>query len=73
MVSVIFCVVSVWLVIDPWVKLGTTGTAIAGDPSKNATRNNLLITIYSNYLMVISDTNCPVALVPAPPAVNEMV
>ena len=30
MVSVIFCVVSVWLVIDPCVKLGTTGTAIAG-------------------------------------------
>ena len=27
MVSVIFDVVSVWLVIEPWVKFGTTGTA----------------------------------------------
>ena len=27
MVSVIFLVVSVWLVIEPWVKFGTTGTA----------------------------------------------
>ena len=73
MVSVIFCVVSVWLVIDPCVKLGTTGTAIAGDPSKNATRNNLFMTIYLTYLIVISETNCPVALVPAPPAVNDIV
>ena len=30
MVSVIVCVVSVWLVIEPWVKFGTTGTAWAG-------------------------------------------
>ena len=30
MVSVIFDVVSVWLVIEPWVKFGTTGTAWAG-------------------------------------------
>jgi hypothetical protein len=73
MVSVIFCVVSVWLVIDPCVKLGTTGTAIAGDPSKNATKSNLFMVIYTSYLMVISDTNCPVALVPAPPAVNDIV
>ncbi len=29
MVSVTFEVVSVWLVIDPWVKFGTTGTARA--------------------------------------------
>jgi len=28
-VSVIFCVVSVWLVIEPCVKFGTTGTARA--------------------------------------------
>ena len=27
MVSVTFEVVSVWLVIEPWVKFGTTGTA----------------------------------------------
>ena len=30
MVSVIFDVVSVWLVIEPCVKFGTTGTAKAG-------------------------------------------
>ena len=30
MVSVTLLVVSVWLVIDPWVKFGTTGTAWAG-------------------------------------------
>ena len=30
MVSVIFCVVSVLEVIDPWVKFGTTGTAMTG-------------------------------------------
>ena len=29
MVSVTFEVVSVWLVIEPWVKFGTTGTARA--------------------------------------------
>ena len=29
MVSVILLVVSVWLVIEPWVKFGTTGTARA--------------------------------------------
>ena len=34
MVSVIFCVVSVWLVIEPWVKFGTTGTALATVPCK---------------------------------------
>ena len=30
MVSVTLLVVSVWLVIEPWVKFGTTGTAWAG-------------------------------------------
>jgi len=30
MVSVTLLVVSVWLVIDPWVKFGTTGTAWTG-------------------------------------------
>ena len=36
MVSVIFDVVSVWLVIEPWVKFGTTGTAWAGASVTNA-------------------------------------
>jgi hypothetical protein len=29
--------------------------------------------IFHYYLIVISETNCPVALVPAPPAVNDIV
>src|SRR6056300_654018 len=31
------------------------------------------IIIYTHYLIVISETNCPVAEVPAPPAVNAIV
>jgi len=69
MVSVIFCVVSVLLVIDPWVKFGTTGTAIAGDPKNNTMRNNFFMMIPQS-ITVISETNCPVAVVPAPPAVT---
>ena len=36
MVSVTVLVVSVLLVIPPWVKLGTTGTAFTGDAIPNA-------------------------------------
>ena len=47
MVSTTLEVVSVWLVIEPWVKLGTTGTAIAGDPIKrSANRTSLFMTIF---------------------------
>ena len=70
MVSVIFCVVSVWLVMEPCVKLGTTGTAIAGDPSNSVKRSNLFIVIYYQSITVISETNCPIPLEPAPPAVT---
>ena len=35
-VSVTVDVVSVWLVIEPWVKFGTTGTALTGDAIPNA-------------------------------------
>tara|TARA_Y100001963_G_scaffold95217_1_gene131059 strand:- start:281 stop:406 length:126 start_codon:yes stop_codon:yes gene_type:complete len=39
-------VVSVWLVIEPWVKFGTTGTAIAFVGNKRRyNRINLLILI----------------------------
>ena len=36
-VSVIVCVVSVWLVIEPCVKFGTTGTAWAVAPVSRIT------------------------------------
>ena len=47
MVSVIVDVVSVWLVIEPCVKFGTTGTAWAGAsmalaPAANITHQNLI-------------------------------
>ena len=47
MVSVTFEVVSVWLVILPWVKFGTTGTAWAGasmtlTPTTDITDQNVI-------------------------------
>jgi len=78
MVSVIFCVVFVLLVIDPCVKFGTTGTARAdagmtlAATTLRAHQRIVFITIYLHYLIVISDTNCPVAEVPAPPAVSDI-
>ena len=82
MVSVIFDVVSVWLVIEPCVKFGTTGTAFTSAaviktaaalitvnmevfPKRMFTR-----ILHNQSITVISETNCPVALVPAPPAVT---
>ena len=48
MVSVTVEVVSVWLVMEPWVKLGTTGTAITGVPSDMIVRlaNTTFFIIY---------------------------
>ena len=40
-VSVIFCVVSVWLVIEPCVKFGTTGTARAAAGMALATTTDI--------------------------------
>jgi hypothetical protein len=70
-------VVSVWEVIEPCVKFGTTGTAREIDGTNAQNKPTLrapmifFIIIYTHYLIVISDTNCPVAEVPAPPAVND--
>ena len=79
MVSFTVLVVSVWLVIEPWVKFGITGTALTGTsmalaPTTAVTDNDVIfpkfmISYAPHYLMVSSDTNCPVADVPAPPAV----
>ena len=68
--------VSVWLVIEPCWKLGTTGTAFTAVlplKSSSTVRSFLHIIIYNSYQrMVTSDTNWPVAVVPAPPAVNSI-
>ena len=66
-------VVSVVEVIEPWVKLGTTGTAIAvlalARTYAPTTRTSILFITHQS--IVSSFTNCPVATVPAPPAVRE--
>jgi hypothetical protein len=70
-------VVSVCEVIEPCVKFGTTGTAceVLGTNTQNkVTPRTPMIVVFiitlHYYLTVISVTNCPVALVPAPPAVR---
>ena len=45
MVSVIVDVVSVVEVIEPCVKLGTTGTALAGDARQSISKKGILLTI----------------------------
>ena len=82
MVSVTLLVVSVWLVILPCVKFGTTGTARTGavvlTTSTPVTVSVVIfpkwmLTRILHYRIVISVTNCPVALEPAPPPVKPMV
>ena len=70
-VSVTVLVVSVFEVIEPCVKLGTTGTAYAdGMILKRSSSILYLFIVPQNQLIVNSFTNCPVATVPAPPAVT---
>ena len=75
-VSVIVLSVSVWLVIDPCWKFGTTGTAMAGaaptlaQTTAVAYRAILFFIFIYHYRTVSSDTNCVVTVVPAPPAVG---
>ena len=63
MVSVIVLVVSVVLVIDPCVKFGTTGTAIAALTFARAITPTARASfrIFMTHLTVSSVTNCPVA------------
>jgi len=68
-------VVSVLLVIEPCVKFGTTGTAIAvlafTRTNAPATRTSTFFIGHSSYYCIVSVvTTCPVAVVPAPPAVS---
>ena len=71
MVSVTVDWVSVREVIEPCWKFGTTGTAITGLARENSATvaTSFFIIIYHAQSMEISDTNWPVADVPAPPAV----
>ena len=74
MVSVTVLVVSVWLVMDPWVKFGTTGTAWAGTaltstvPAAITYGTIFFLITHDSYRTVTSDTNCVVTAVFAPPA-----
>ena len=89
MVSVTVEVVSVVLVIEPCVKLGTTGTDIAVGTFARADTTTtiasfIFVVVHLKILLccqvikeviyhqsiVSSLTNCPVATVPAPPAVT---
>ena len=70
-VSVTVEVVSVFEVIEPCVKFGTTGTAYAdGMILKRSSSILYLFIVPQNQLIVNSFTNSPVATVPAPPAVT---
>ena len=69
MVSDTVEVVSVVWVIVPCVKLGTTGTALAGAARQSNSKNEYLLTI-TPYWILSSVTCWPVATVPAPPAVT---
>ena len=62
--------VSVWLVIEPCWKFGTTGTALATPVLPNANANIVISLFIAYYCIDNSVTNCPVAEVPAPPAVT---
>ena len=72
MVSVTVDWVSVREVIEPCWKFGTTGTAITGLARENSATvaTSFFIIIYHSQSTEISDTNWPVADVPAPPAVS---
>ena len=65
-------VVSVLLVIEPCVKFGTTGTAIAvlTFARTNAPTVRTSIFFISHYSIVNEVTTCPIADVPAPPGVT---
>ena len=70
-VSVTVLVVSVFEVIEPCVKLGTTGTAYAdGMILKRSSSILYLFIVPQDQFIVNSLTNWPVATVPAPPAVT---
>ena len=64
-------------VIEPCVKLGTTGTAIAvlalARTVAPTIRTSTFFISHSSYYFIVSVvTTCPVAVVPAPPAVSEI-
>ena len=70
MVSVTVDSVSVWLVIEPCWKFGTTGTALTAPALPNVNTSIVISLFIAYYWIDNSVTNCPVATVPAPPAVT---
>ena len=70
-VSVTVLVVSVFEVIEPCVKFGTTGTAYAdGMILKRSNSTLYLFIVPQNYSIVNEVVTCPIADVPAPPGVT---
>ena len=77
MVSETVEVVSVFEVIEPCVKLGTTGTAtavlaLARTVAPTSRTSTFFISHSSYYCIVSVVTTCPVAVVPSPPAVSPI-
>ena len=79
MVSVTVLVVSVVEVIFPWVKLGTTGTAVAVLTFARTVAPTIRTRIFfishysTNYRIVNDVTTCPIALLPEPPALKSLI
>ena len=74
MVSVTVDVVSVLLVIEPCVKLGTTGTATAVLALTRTNAPTVRTSIFFIYHLIVNVlVTWPVAVVPAPPAVSVIV
>ena len=73
MVSVTVDVVSVVDCIEPCVKLGTTGTAMAVLALARTNAPTVRTSIFFIYHCIVNVvTTWPVAVVPAPPAVSEI-
>ena len=72
MVSVTVLVVSVFEVIEPWVKLGTTGTAFAVLTLARADTPTTIASSFfiCHYSIVNEVVTCPIADVQAPPGVT---
>ena len=71
MVSVTVEVVSVFEVIEPCVKLGTTGTAVAVLALARTNAPTVRTSIFFIYHLIVNVLVIwPVAVVPAPPAVS---
>ena len=74
MVSLTVLVVSVFEVIEPCVKLGTTGTAMTVLALARTNAPTVRTSIFFIYHLIVNVlVTWPVAVVPAPPAVSVIV